>query len=186
MRPMTKIKGDLKVDLRGDLSLGQQMQRRVTRNTSSLSQANGRDTPSHDPHMGLRFWVQLGQIEIAGFRECSSLMIETEVMEFIEGGENTYTHQLPVRTKYKNITLKRGMDDTRALYDWYTQNVTGPVVRQNISIVIYDSQQNIKRQWDLKNAWPCKWTGPELKAETGSLAVETLEIAHEGLLPSSS
>lgn len=135
--------------------------------------------------MGLRFWVQLGQVEIAGFRECSPLIIETEVQEYIEGGVNTYTHQLPVRTKYKNVTLKRGMDETRALYDWYMQAVTGEIVRQNISIVIYDSLQNNKRQWDLKNAFPCKWTGPDLKAETGAIAVETLEIAHEGLLPSS-
>lgn len=146
----------------------------------------GRDTPSRDPHMGLRFWIQLGHVEIAGFRECSPMVVETETFEYAEGGLNSYTHKLPVRTKYSNIILKRGMDETRALYDWYIQAASGQIARQDISIVIYDSQQHNKRQWDLKNAYPCKWTGPELKAESGAIAVETVEIAHEGLLPSSS
>jgi phage tail-like protein len=137
-----------------------------------------------DPHLGLRFWIQLGQVEIAGFRECSPLIIETEVEEYKEGGLNTYYHKLPTRMKYTNITLKRGMDETRSLYDWYVKSASGQIQRQNISIVIYDSEQNRQQQWDLKNAYPCKWTGPDLKAESGAIAVETLEITHEGLLPS--
>lgn len=136
-----------------------------------------------DPYLGLRFSLQLGQIEVAWFRECSPIVIETEMFEYPEGGNNTYTHKLPVRTKYSNITLKRGMDDTQSLYNWFVKASSGQIVRQNISIIIYDSQQNIKQRWDLQNAYPCKWTGPELKAESGAIAIETLEIAHEGLLP---
>jgi phage tail-like protein len=136
-----------------------------------------------DVHLGLRFWIQLGQVEIAGFRECSPLIIETETFPYPEGGLNTYIHQLPVRTKYTNITLKRGMDDTQTLYQWYVKAAAGQIQRQNISIIIYDSLQNVKAQWDLQNAFPCKWTGPDLKAESGAIAVESVEIAHEGLLP---
>jgi phage tail-like protein len=54
-----------------------------------------------DPHMGLRFWVQLGSIEVAGFQECSGLSVETEIFEYAEGGLNTHTHKFPVRAKYK-------------------------------------------------------------------------------------
>ncbi len=146
---------------------------------------NAEKQRSKDPHQSLRYWVQLGQIEIAGFRECSSLTIETEMFEYAEGGQNTYTHKLPVRRKYANITLKRGMEEGQDLYKWYLQTASGKITRQDISIIIYDPLGEPVRKWDLQNAYPCKWTGPDLKAESGAIAIETLEIAHEGLLPSS-
>ena len=143
------------------------------------------DSPRpRDAHLGLRFWVQLGQIQVAGFQECSGLVIETEMMEYPEGGLNTYTHKLPTRAKYSNITLKRGLDEGQDLYHWYVSSLNGDIKRQNISIILYDSQGKEVRRWDLQGAYPCKWTGPALRADTGAVAVETLEIAHEGLLPS--
>lgn len=158
----------------------QGLTRRPRPNTTS-----NQDKPrGKDPHLGLRFWVQLGQVEVAGFRECSALTIETETFEYPEGGLNTYTHKLPVRTKYHNVTLKRGVDEGHTLHDWYMQSVNGQIGRQNISIIVYDSLGNEVRKWDLQNAFPAKWTGPELKAEAGAIFIETLEIAHEGLLPS--
>jgi phage tail-like protein len=138
-----------------------------------------------DSHIGLRFWIQLGQVEIAGFKECSPLIVETEMFEYPEGGLNTYTHKLPVRTKYSNITLKRGIDEGQDLYQWYVKVVQGQIKRQNISIIVYDSTGKEVRKWDLQNAYPCKWTGPDLKTDAGAIAVESLEIAHEGLLPTS-
>jgi len=136
-----------------------------------------------DTHIGLRFWVQLGQVEIAGFKECSGLSIETEVFEYKEGGLNNYTYKLPVRSSYKNITLKRGLDEGQDLHRWYVQAMNGQIKRQNISIIVYDSTGREVRKWNLQRAWPCKWTGPDLKTDQGAIAVETVEIAHEGLLP---
>ncbi len=140
---------------------------------------------TRDPHLGLRYWVELGQIHIAGFRECTGLTIETEMFEYAEGGLNTYTHKLPVRRKYSNVTLKRGLEEGEDLFTWYSKNASGKIQRQNVSIIIYDPLGQPVRKWDLQNAYPCKWIGPELKAESGALAIETLEFAHEGLLPSS-
>jgi phage tail-like protein len=136
-----------------------------------------------DPHIGLRFWVQLGQVEIAGFQECTGFGMETEVFEYSEGGLNSFTHKLPVRVKYKNITLKRGLDEGQDLFRWYTRAASGDIQRQNISILVYDSKGNQVRKWDLQNAWPCKWSGPDLKTEQGAVAIESVEIAHSGLLP---
>jgi phage tail-like protein len=147
------------------------------------SQAPAEKPRSKDPHLGLFFWVQLGQVEIAGFKECSGLKIETEVFEYVEGGLNTYTHKLPVRTKYGNITLKRGLDEGQDLYRWYVKAMQGVIQRQNISIIVYDSRGKEVQKWDLQRAFPCKWTGPDLKTDQGAVAVETVEIAHEGLLP---
>jgi phage tail-like protein len=157
--------------------------------TAPPAGANGAQAPPEKPrpkdaHIGLRFWVQIDQVEIAGFRECSGLKIETEVFEYAEGGLNTYTHKLPVRAKYGNITLKRGLDEGQDLYRWYVKAINGQIQRQPISIILYDSQGKEVRRWDLKNAFPCKWSGPDLKTDQGAIAVETVEIAHEGLRPS--
>lgn len=138
-----------------------------------------------DAHLSLRFWVQLRGIEVAGFMECSGLVVETEVFEYAEGGLNTYTHKLPVRTKYSNITLKRGLDEGQDLYRWYMKTVGGQIERNSISIILYDSERKSKYRWDLQQAYPVKWTGPDLKADAGAVAVETIEIAHSGLLPTS-
>ncbi|HTQ09538.1 MAG TPA: phage tail protein [Fimbriimonadaceae bacterium] len=137
-----------------------------------------------DDHLGLRFWVQIDSVEIAGFRECSALSIETEVFEYPEGGLNTYTHKLPVRTKYGNITLKRGLDVTHDLYSWYVASIDGvPNKRKNVSIMIYGPLGGEPvEKWDLMDAYPVKWVGPELKTEAAALAVETLEFAHHGLV----
>jgi phage tail-like protein len=85
--------------------------------------------------------------------------------------------------KHKNITLKRGLDEGQDLYRWYLRAINGEIQRQNISIIIYDSLGKQVRKWDLQNAFPCKWSGPDLKADHGAVAVETVEIAYEGLLP---
>ncbi len=140
------------------------------------------DGGAPDPQQGLHFWVQLGQIEVAGFRECSGLKIETEVEEYMEGGENTYVHKLAKRTKYQNITLKRGLDSGKDLYEWYMKGVGKPVQRQNISIIVYDTQRNEVRRWNLKRAWPCKWSSSDFAADKGSVLVEIVELAHEGIV----
>ncbi|RYG35378.1 phage tail protein [bacterium] len=138
-----------------------------------------------DVHLGLRFWIQIEGVEVAGFSECSSLTVETEVQEYAEGGLNTYTHKLPVRTKYGNITLKRGMDVGQDLYRWFVESLDGnPKKRRNISIMIYGPKPEGEpvKQWDLIEAWPVKWTGPDMKTDAGAVAVETLEFAHNGVI----
>jgi phage tail-like protein len=142
------------------------------------------DNRGRDHHIGLRFWVQIEGIEVAGFSDCSGLSIETEVFEYAEGGQNTYTHKLPVRTKYSNITLKRGLDPTQDLHRWYVGSIDGvPNSRKNISIIIYGPKGgDVVEQWDLMGAWPVKWVGPDLKTDAASTAIETLEFAHNGLV----
>ena len=144
-------------------------------------------TRPRDPHLGLRFWIQIDGIEIAGFSECSGLNFETEVFEYAEGGLNTYTHKLPVRTKYSNLVLKRGMDLGQDLYRWYTSTIGGNMTRKNVSIILYGPKGGDPvKQWDFQGAYPVKWSGPDLRTDAGAVAVETLEIAHHGLIVSHS
>ncbi|MGI4788791.1 MAG: phage tail protein [Janthinobacterium lividum] len=137
-----------------------------------------------DPYTQLRFAIEIDQVAVALFTECSALSIETETLEYQEGGVNTYTHKLPTRTKYGNITLKRGLDDTQELYQWYLNNINGQITRRNLSIIMYDILGKSVRRWDLMGAYPCKWTGSDLRVDSGGIAIETIELAHSGLIPS--
>ncbi len=138
-----------------------------------------------DHHLGLRFWVQIEGVEIAGFSEVSGLSIETETFEYAEGGLNTFTHKLPVRAKYTNVTLKRGMDRGHDLFTWYKNSLEGRLQRKNISIMVYGPEGGEPMyQWDLMGAFPVKWVGPDMRTEAGSSAIETLEFAHHGLINS--
>lgn len=136
-----------------------------------------------DPHLGLRFWVQIQGVEIAGFSECTGLSVETEVTEYAEGGNNTFTHKLPGRAKYSNITLRRGIDPGQDLFRWFVAAMDGvPNKRKNISIMVYGPKGGAPvKQWDLLQAYPVKWSGPDMKTDAGATAVETLEFAHHGL-----
>jgi phage tail-like protein len=138
-----------------------------------------------DPHLGLRFWIELNGIEVAGFTDCSGLSVETEVMEYNEGGWNAFTHKLPVRVKYSNVTLKRGLNAGRELYDWVEKGLNGnPVPRRSITINIYDPAGKQVRQWVLREAYPVKWSAPDLKTDAGAVTIESLEFAHHGILSS--
>lgn len=142
-----------------------------------------------DAFIGLSFWVEIDGVEVASFDECSAITMETETYEYMEGGLNTHSHKLPVRTKYSNITLKRGLDPGADLFkwycdtmDWYAAGPNGAHKRKNVTITVYDPTRKPVMKYHLMNAYPVKWTGPELKASAGAVAIESLEFAHEGLV----
>jgi phage tail-like protein len=136
-----------------------------------------------DPYGNYNFLVEIQGIARAAFQEASGFDSSSDVVEHREGGENTTLRKLPAMTKYSNITLKWGTTDDRDLYNWHRQWVTGDPAaqRQNGSIVLLDRQGREKVRWNFFNAWPAKWTGPSFNAEGNDVAIETLELAHEGL-----
>jgi len=135
-----------------------------------------------DPYLTSKFSVQIGDIEEASFAECSGLEVETEVFEYQEGGVHEYVHKLPGRSKVSNITLKWGITDSREIWDWYRNVVQGTIERKNVSVVIYDLKQKEVMRWSFRNAYPVKWTGPAFKADENAITIETLELAHEGMI----
>ena len=138
---------------------------------------------NQDPFVGLKFWVDIDSVHIAAFAECSAITVETEVFEYAEGGENGYVHKLPVRTKYSNVTLKRGLDDGQSLYEWYMSTLNGKTQRKNITISLHSHDDTRVLSWHLRGAYPVKWTGPDLKADAGATTIESVEIAFDDLLP---
>jgi phage tail-like protein len=135
-----------------------------------------------DPYRNFNFIVEIDGIKQAGFTDCSGFGASTDPIEYREGGENTTVRKMPGVTKYPNITLKWGLTDSRELYDWYRDIVNGKVLRKTGSIVLYDLDGITEKvRWNFVHAWPTKWDGPDFSAKANDIAIETLELAHEGI-----
>jgi phage tail-like protein len=118
----------------------------------------------------------------AYFRSVSGLSVEIEVVEFREGGQNEVTHKLPGRVKYPNIVLKQGFTGTPSdLLKWTLRIAAGTTEAKNGSIAVYDAKGQPVATYTIANAWPVKWEGPDFDASSNEVAIETIEIAHEGL-----
>jgi phage tail-like protein len=138
-----------------------------------------------DPVAGFKFSVKLGGKTVAWFTECSGLSMERGVYTHEEGGVNTHVHQLPDRCKYTSVTLKRGVAESDAddlLWKWFQEGLyDGKVKRENVSIYLHSTDRKQVMHWDLTRAFPTKWTGPDLKSADNSVAIETLQLVHEGM-----
>ncbi len=136
-----------------------------------------------DPYSNFNFLVEVDGITQAAFQEASGFDSTIDVVEYREGGESITTRKYPGQVKYSNISLKRGLTDDAELYAWHKQWADGDpaAARKNGSIVLLDRQGLEKARWNFFNGWPCKWTGPSFNAASNELAIESLEIAHEGL-----
>jgi len=134
-----------------------------------------------DPFRAYNFLVEIDGITRAGFRECSGLDSSQEPISYREGTDPRHTRHLPGLVKYSNITLKWGITDDSELWDWRQKAVDGKVERKNGSIVLLDDTGEEKIRWNFSDAWPTKWTGPTFNATGNEVAIETLEIAHEGV-----
>jgi len=134
-----------------------------------------------DPYGNYNFLVELDGITRAAFQECSGFDSTIDVIEHREGGENTTLRKLPGMTKYSNITLKWGITDDKELYTWHREAVAGNLQRKNGSIVLLDRSGEEVVRWDFIRAWPTKYDGPDLNAEGNDVAIEMLELAHEGV-----
>ncbi|MBN1322770.1 MAG: phage tail protein [Methanotrichaceae archaeon] len=134
-----------------------------------------------DPYRNYQFLVEFDGIVVAGFSEVEGLEIQVEVEEIKEGGVNDHVHKLPKGGKFPNLVLKRGLTDIDSLYRWQQDVLEGKVKRSNIWIVLLTPERVPGWVWMAKDAYPVKWNGPSLNANQGAIAVESLELAHNGL-----
>ena len=135
-----------------------------------------------DPYKNFNFVVEIDGISIAAFCEVSGLVSETEVIEYRNGSDKTSTvRKLPGLTKYANIVLKRGVTQDNQLWLWRKAIEQGTADRRSGTIVLLDDERNEVRRWHFSNGWIVKFDGPDLNAKANDVAIETMEIAHEGL-----
>ncbi|MCC7366409.1 MAG: phage tail protein [Dehalococcoidia bacterium] len=127
-----------------------------------------------------RFAVEINGITQAMFDECTGLEGKTEVFEYKEGGLNNHSHKLPGPVTFSNITLKWGMTEDSAMWDWYNRVITKKdksAELRPVSIVQYNSTHVEVQRWNLTGAFPVKWTGPSFNAAQSNNAVNSMELA---------
>jgi phage tail-like protein len=129
-----------------------------------------------DPYRGYNFKLEIDGISRAGFREVSGLDAEPEHEDAA-----AEPRQIPGVTKYSPIVLKRGTTVDHNLWDWHNGAATAKTERKNGSIILSDESGVEKTRWNFVNGWPTKWVGPSFNSTANDIAIETLEISHEGL-----
>ena len=136
-----------------------------------------------DPYTNARFKLQIQGIEQAAFVECAIADTTTDPIEYRTGNDPGGFRKQPGLTKYGNITLKWGLTDSKELWEWRRKVIDGKIndARTNGSIIILDEEGNPKVQWDFVNGWPSKYDPADFNAKGNDIAIETLEITHEGL-----
>ncbi|MEZ4733120.1 MAG: phage tail protein [Caldilineaceae bacterium] len=137
---------------------------------------------SKDPYLSLKFRVEIQGLQVGGFSEVSGLQVEIDVHDYREGGVNEYMHRLAGPAKAAtNLVLKRGLMDATLFWNWQQEVVQGVINRKSGSVILLDQAGNEKWRWNFRDAYPVRWSGPELRANTAEIALETLELAHRGL-----
>jgi len=124
----------------------------------------------------------VGDVLIGGFSECSGLTMSMEDAKRHEGGLNNTEHRFPTRFTWPNITLKRGVSRiSQSGWDWLYDFGDGKVKRKDGLIMLMDGRHLPHNLWTFKRGFPVKFEGPEMKGAGNEVAIESLEIAHEGL-----
>jgi phage tail-like protein len=129
------------------------------------------------------FQVKWDDTELA-FQEVSGLDIETQPLEYRAGNNPVFsTIKMPGMLKTGNITMKKGVfAKDNAIFEWFTEIKMNTIKRKAITISLLDEAQAPTMVWKIQNAFPVKVTGTDLKAEGNEVAVESIEIAHEGFV----
>lgn len=141
-----------------------------------------------DPYGNYYFALEIndgGQsLEVAHFQECSGLKNASEPFEIAEGGYNGHVHRRPGQSRWENLVLKFATSTSTFLLEWRDKFLQDEFTKRTSysgSVAIMNNAGEVVRRFHFTNAWPVSWEGPSLSSAGSDLAVETLEIAHDGL-----
>lgn len=137
---------------------------------------------SPNPYASHNFQVEFLGIQHATFTECILPVASIEVIEYRQGADAANNvHKLPGLVKYGNLVLKRGLASSMAIWDWFSTFVAGAGAPQTVKVILLDSARNPVIAWEFSNAWPVKYESPPLSGKANVLAIETLELAVDGM-----
>lgn len=135
-----------------------------------------------DPYRGFNFIIEIDGVPRGAFSEVGGLTAEGDSADYREGTDvQPNVRKLVGLRKYTNITLKRGYTADKALWQWYTNIFNGLPDRRNVTIVLMNERREPVLRWNAENAWINKIEGPALKASGNEVAMESVELIHEGL-----
>jgi len=135
-----------------------------------------------DPYRAFNFQLHIDGVPLGAFSEASGLTAEGDSVDYREGTDlQANVRKLPGLRKYSNITLKRGYTQDKSLWSWYRNIVNGQADRRNVTIVLMNESRQPVLRWHAENAWVNKIEGPAFKAGGNDVAMESVELVHEGL-----
>jgi len=136
-----------------------------------------------DHRLALNFLVEIDGIAEAHFTRVTGLEVKREIVEYHEGGENTFTHKFLGRAMQTEIVLERGFVGSDSLFKWLSDSIelNEAVERKSGSIVLLGDEGNEVKRWNFQRAWPVKWKVPQLDSKKNEVMIESLTIAHEGI-----
>ncbi len=134
-----------------------------------------------DPYGVYNFLVEIDGITRAGFQECTGLDSSQEPSDYREGTDPLTMRKLPGLVNYSNISLKWGITDDPEIWQWRQRAIDGRAERRNISIVLLNDAGEERVRWNLRNCWPTMWKAPDFNAQSNDVAIECLEVVHEGV-----
>ncbi len=120
-------------------------------------------------------------VAVGGFSECSGLEMSMQPEEYKEGGRNGAVLKFPSRVTWTNLTLKKGIGIGTALWDWHYGFVEGQGKRRDGIVMLLDERHRPNNIWFFRRGLPIKYSGPSLNATQNNVAIESIEIAHEGI-----
>ncbi len=134
------------------------------------------------PYRNFRYRVEIDGLDAGGFSEVSGFDATFDVVEYRQGDDTMITpHKLPGLIKYGNITLKWGASDNMVLYNWLQDIHAGTIEQKTLTITSLTEDGSPAASWRVINAWPVKYTAPDFNATSSEVAMESIEMAHEGL-----
>jgi phage tail-like protein len=135
-----------------------------------------------DPYRAFNFVLEIDGVPRGAFSEVGGLTADGDAADYREGTDvQPNVRKLPALRKYPNITLKRGYTADKSLWQWYQNIFNGVPDRRNVTIVLMNERREPVLRWNAENAWINKIEGPALKAAGNEVAMESLELVHEGL-----
>jgi len=136
-----------------------------------------------NPYKNYRFLLEIDGLVQAGFKEVTIPDSSQDPIEYREGTDQPTVRKLPGLIKYGNISLKVGLTDSMELYNWRKLVEEGKTDEyyKNMAIILIDEQGESKSRWEFSKAWPTKYDAPDLNATDNNIAIESIDVAHEGM-----
>jgi len=150
--------------------------------------ANSDSTPlGGDLPVATRFLFELDGVQLGVFKEVHGLNVSVAVEDFNEGGQNAYAHRMPGRMTWPNITFRRGLTNSNALFDWFSKSSgegfasnQNKLTKSTGAVTVLDPLGNRLRAWEFIDVFPVRWVGPDFSVARLDPLEEELEIAHHG------
>jgi phage tail-like protein len=136
------------------------------------------------PPVGFHFRVEILGLDPddndVRFADVGGLTAEMTTQEIAEGGENRFLQKFPVRAKYPELVLKRGMFVSSKITDWIRKGIEDFVIEpRNIDVMLLNEEHEPLMTWHVINAYPTKWVVSDLSATNNAVVIETLQFFYQ-------